>query len=496
MDFKEYRAHDATGLAQLVAKKEVQPAELLRLAIDRAREVAHLNAIVTPMFDEACDRAAKALTGPFAGVPFLLKDLMQEYAGVPCSMGNKALRQNGFTPLAHGEIVRRWLKAGVVPMGRTNTPEFGAKAITEPEAWGATHNPWKIGHVPGGSSGGSAAAVAAGIVPFAGANDGGGSIRIPAGCCGLFGLKPGRGRTPMGPDLGEALHGAVTNHVLTRSVRDSAAMLDVASGPEVASLFHVRPPDMPYAEAICLTPGPLRIAFSSTSPMGTRVDREAQLAVEKTARLLESLGHKVEEASPPIDGMMLAQDFLTMWFVNCALMVRQVKMQTGCDASGFELDTLAMAAFGEKLRAVEYAASYQRWLLYTRQLGEFLQDYDLFMTPTLAAPPARIGEIATPGWQRQALKLVLATHATRLLMDSGMVEKMARENLKWVPFTQLANLTGVPAMSVPLHWCDNDLPLGVQFVGNHNGETLLLQLAAQLEQAAPWFERVPDVTVA
>jgi amidase len=492
MRFEEYRACDATELARLVSKREVEPAELLRLAIDRTREVEHLNAVITPMFDEARDRAAKSLSGPFAGVPFLLKDLTQEYAGVPCAMGNKALKERKYTPQFHAEIVNRWLAAGVVVLGRTNTPEFGAKAITEPEAWGATRNPWNQDRIPGGSSGGSAAAVAAGIVPFAGANDGGGSIRIPAACCGLFGLKPGRGRTPMGPEFGETLHGAVTNHVLTRSVRDSAAMLDAAHGPETASLFHIKPPEQSYAEGMKRSPGKLRIAFSFVSPFG-KVDTEARLAVETTVGLLTSLGHEVEEATPDIDSMMMAQDFLSLWFVNAALMVEQVRSITGCDNSGFELDTLGLAALGRSLRADEYVASYQRCLHYTRQLGSFFENHDLFLTPTLAAPPARIGEIATPAWQRQALKIVLGLHASRLLLETGMVEKMAHENLKWVPFTQLANLTGVPAMSVPLHWCKNGLPLGVQFVGPHSSETRLLQLAAQLEEISPWFDRVPDV---
>lgn len=490
MNFEEYRACDATALAELVRNKAVTAAELLEIALQRAEAVKHLNTIVMPMTDIARQRATDELSGAFAGVPFLLKDLMQEYAGVPHSMGNKALKKAGFKADEHGEIVKRWLAAGLVPFGRTNTPEFGTKAITEPEAWGATRNPWHTDHIPGGSSGGSAAAVAAGIVPLAGANDGGGSIRIPAACCGLFGLKPGRGRTPMGPLTGEQMHGAVTNHVVTRSVRDSAAMLDAVSGPEVASLFHIAPPETAFLDAIKRPPRPLKIAVSTESAFGA-VDAEAKQAVVTAVKLLLDAGHEVIEATPAIDVKQLARDFLMMWFVNCTLMVKEVKRLTGCGSEGFELDTLAIAALGRCYRAEDYAAAYQRWLLYTRQLGEFFTQYDLLLTPTLAAPPAKIGEIATPGWQKQALKVVLATHTSRLLLESGIVDKMANENLKWVPFTQLANLTGVPAMSVPLHWCKNGLPLGVQFVGPHSSEALLLQLAAQLEQAAPWFNRVP-----
>lgn len=492
MKFDEYRACDATELARLVAAKDVTATELLETALERAAQVKSLNSIIMPMESLARKRAKSKLSGPFAGVPFLLKDLMQEYAGVPYSMGNKALKQSGSTPKANAEIVNRWLAAGLVPFGRTNTPEFGAKAITEPEAWGVTRNPWNLEYIPGGSSGGSAAAVAAGVVPLAGANDGGGSIRIPAACCGLFGLKPGRGRTPMGPELGEELHGAVTNHVLTRSVRDSAAMLDAVCGPETASLFHIAPPKKSYLDAIKQPPKKLRVGVCLESAFGD-ISADARKAVDKTIRLLVNLGHEVDVAKPDIDAMQLAKDFLTMWFVKCHLSVQEVRKQTGCGWDGFELDTRALAAFGGAITAVEYAQCYHRWLTYSRKLGQFFESYDLLLTPTLASPPAKIGEIATPEWQRQILKVALHLPLSRLLLDSGVVEKMAHENLKWVPFTQLANLTGVPAMSVPLHWCDNGLPLGTQFVGPHGSEGTLLQLAAQFEGVAPWFNQQPSL---
>ncbi len=490
MNFDEYRLQDGLGLAALVAKGEVSAAELLELAIARAEAVnPQLNAIVTSMHDLARERAAQALSGPFAGVPFLTKDLYQEYAGVATSYGSRSLQQAKHTAAAHAEITRRWLAAGTVIFGRTNTPEFGAKGITEPLAWGATRNPWNPDHVPGGSSGGSAAAVAAGIVPMAGANDGGGSIRIPAGHCGLFGLKPGRGRTPWGPDFNELLQGAAINHVLSRSVRDSAAMLDATQGPETGSFYVIQPPERPYLDEVGADPGRLKIAFSTRSPVGTAVDPEAVSAVHQTARLLEELGHQVEEGEPAVDGLQLARDFIMMWFGNVATTVDAIKRQTGCGNEGFEVDTLIMAEFGRTARANEYVESMLRWNDYSRQLSEFHQRYDLWLSPTMARPPARIGQIATPAWQQQVAQVLMNLRLSRLMLKSGIVEQMIQENLQWVPYTQLGNLTGTPGMSVPLHWTQDGLPLGVQFLAPPNGEAMLLRLAAQLEQARPWADK-------
>jgi amidase len=492
--FTEYGSYDALGLAELVRTRKASATELLEAALARAAAVnGRLNAIIIPMEDIARARAGEALSGPFAGVPFLVKDLFQDYAGVPAAYGCKALKAAKFVAPVHSEIVARWLKAGVVVFGRTNTPEFGAKGITEPEAWGATRNPWNLEHVPGGSSGGSAAAVAAGIVPMAGGNDGGGSIRLPAGHCGLFGLKPGRGRTPWGPPYSEVMHGAAVNHVLTRSVRDSAAMLDATHGPESGSLFHVAPPERPYLEEVTREPGRLRIAFTAKSPIGTDVDPEAVIAVTESARLLESLGHHVEEAAPAIDGMQLAQDFITMWFAGCAATVDAIRQMTGCGNEGFELDTLAMAAFGRASRASDYVAGYLRWSEYARQLSEFHARYDVFMTPTMALPPARVGQIATPGWQQAAMKVLMALGLSGLVLKTNIVEDMVTTNLKWVPFTQLGNLTGIPAMSVPLHWTAGGLPLGTHFMAPPGGEGLLFRLAGQLERAKPWADRRPPL---
>jgi amidase len=518
MNFDEYRKLDGLALARLVAKKEVTAAELLEVAIARAEAVnPKLNAIIIPMHDIARQRAQENLGGPFAGVPFLVKDLFQEYAGVRTAYGCKALKAANYTAEQHSEMTARWLKAGTVIFGRTNTPEFGAKGITEPDAWGPTRNAWNLNHTPGGSSGGSATAVAAGIVPMAGANDGGGSIRIPASACGLFGIKPGRGRTPWGPRFGELMHGAAMNHIVSRSVRDSAAMLDATHGPEVGSLYRIEPPERPYLEEVGRDPGRLRIGFTTRSPIDMPVHPEAVRAVEETAKLLESLGHHVEGAEPPLNGMQLSKDFIMMWFANCAATVDEIKRLTGCGDSGFENDTLAMVAFGHASRASEYVEGYLRWNDYSRQLGEFHQKYDLLLTPTWAMPPARVGEIVTPKWQQVAMKILMALGLTRVVLMSGMIEEMVRENLKWVPFTQIGNLTGVPAMSVPLYWTTGSaptvegnghhpgrganglapavagLPMGVHFVAPHGGEGLLFRLAGQLEQARPWFHRVPEL---
>jgi amidase len=492
--FKEYEKYDALGLAELVAKKQVTASELLEAALARADAVnPRLNAIVIPMQEVALARARESLSGPFAGVPFLTKDLFQEYAGVRTAYGCKALKAANYTATEHAEIVKRWLKAGVVIFGRTNTPEFGAKGITEPDAWPPARNPWNLAHTPGGSSGGSAAAVASGIVPMAGGNDGGGSIRLPCGHCGLFGLKPGRGRTPWGPAYGEVMHGAAMNHVLTRSVRDSAAMLDATHGPEVGSLYKIAPPERPYLEEVGRDPGKLRIGFATRSPLGTEVHPEAVKAVDEAVRLLTSLGHHVEPAEPKIDGLQLAKDFIVMWFATCAATVDMIKKQTGCGDDGFELDTLAMVAFGHATRASEYVEGYLRWNDYARQLGEFHQQYDLLLTPTMAMPPARVGEIVTPKIDQILLKIVLFLGLERVVLKSPVIEKMVRENMKWVPYTMLGNLTGVPAMSVPLHWTAEGLPLGAHFVAPHGGEGMLFRLAGQLEKAKPWFDKRPPL---
>jgi amidase len=490
VEHAEYRRHDALGLAGLVRTGEVSPAELLDAALARAAVVDPVvHFLARPMVEQARARVTETLTGPFAGVPFLIKDLGQHYAGLPTGSGCRALASHPAPE--HAEVVRRWLDAGLVIAGKTTTPEFGAKGVTEPEGAEPTRNPWDLAHTPGGSSGGSAAAVAAGVVPVAGASDGGGSIRIPAACCGLFGLKPGRGLVPAGPDALELLHGAATEGVVSRSVRDSAAMLDVLAAPQPDGPYLVARPEASYRELAGRDPGRLRIGVSTASPLGTPVDPEAVAAVDTAVALLTELGHDVEPAVTGVDEWALAKDFLTMWFVMCAALVDAVRERTGARADAFEVDTRLMAAVGAATRGPEYLTAHERWNSHTRRLAAFHSRYDLLLTPTLARPPMRIGESATPPLLRTAGQALLAVRGGGWLAGSGLMDQMIEKNLGPVPFTQLANITGRPAMSVPLHRTGAGLPLGVQFVGPPASEGRLFALATQLEAAKPWFDDEP-----
>jgi amidase len=489
---EDYLRHDALGLAGLLASGEVHASELLEAAIARAEAVnPRINALVIPMFEQARSRVREPLSGPFAGVPFLIKDIIQDYAGVPATSGSRALRD--WKPPSHAAYTQRCLDAGLVIFGKTATPELALKGITESQAWGLTRNPWNLDHTPGGSSGGAAAAVAAGIVPMAGANDGGGSIRIPAACCGLFGLRPSRGRVPLGPRMGEAWEGASSDLVVSRSVRDSAAMLDALQGADLGAPFEIRPPERPYLEETRHQPGRLRIAFTTRSPIGTPVHPECARAVRETAQLLERLGHHVEEAEPEIDGPALARAYITMYMGNVAASVAEIIDETGARDRDFETDTRTFALLGRALPAGEYVRIRRQWNDFARALGRFFQRHDLYLTPTLATPPVRIGELELPAWQRAAQKLVLGLRAGGLLLKSGIVDQLAQDSLSKVPFTQLSNLTGTPSMSVPLHWTPEGLPLGSHFIAPFGEEARLLRLAAQLEQAQPWALRRPTL---
>ncbi len=486
----DYGTYDALGLAALIAKGEISAREVLdsALAAIAAGEKKY-NAMVEILTERARAQAAGPLAGPFAGVPFLLKDLQQELEGVRQTAGAVALRDNRSTHTAY--VTARWLEAGLVIAGTTATPELGLKAVTETAAHGATRNPWDVSRTPGGSSGGAAAAVAAGYVPAAGASDGGGSIRIPASYAGLFGLKPSRGRVPNGPLHGELWDGAVTNGVLTRSVRDSAALLDTIAGPEPGGPFTIAAPARPYAQEVGAPPGRLRIGFSIASPVGGVVEAEPVAAVNAAARLLESLGHSVEPAAPAIDGMAVFRAFMTAYYGHTAANLAEVQRLSGAKAASFDTDTRLLALLGRALPAAEFVKMRLSWNGFARALASFHERYDLYMTPVTACAPPRIGELATSPAERRLGALLIALNAGGLLLKSGTTERLALPQYARTPFTQLANLTFVPAMSVPLHQGADGLPYGVHFSAPFGREDVLFRLAGQLEQAAPWAGRRP-----
>jgi amidase len=488
--FKEYDRYDATGLAKLVADKQVTPAELLEAAwakIDAGEP--RLNAISQKFRARAEAQCAAPLTGPFAGVPFLLKDLEMDYTGERLTMGSLATKD--FTATHNAEVTNRYLAAGLVLAGSTTTPELGLKATTETALHGATRNPWNTGHTPGGSSGGAGAAVAARYVPMAGAADGGGSIRIPAAYNGLFGLKPSRGRVPSGPDAAELWDGCVVTLCVSRSVRDSAALLDAMAGPAVGDPFIIAPPERPYAAEIGAEAGKLRIGFSTASPIGGRIDPDHKTAVLEAAGLLESLGHHVEEAAPAINGKDVARCYMGMYFGHVAAFVSRVSELSGAPEQNFETDTRAIALLGRALSAAAYVTMRNEWNGFARAVGAFHETFDIYLTPTTAMKPAKIGALVTPKSQERMAKLMIALRAGKLLLKSGIVDKLAFDSLERTPFTQLANMTFCPAMSVPLHWGADGLPVGVQFSTKFGAEGLLFRLAAQLEAAQPWAEKTP-----
>jgi amidase len=493
---QEYVDNDATGLAEQIASGTTNAGEVLDIALDQYHRLnPKLNAVCQPMFEIARDRANQPLNGPLAGVPILIKDAIQDYAGLPTGNGSKVFSRIPAT--RHSHIVQRLLNAGAVIIGKTNTPELALKGVTDPQAFGHTRNPWDVTRTPGGSSGGSAAAVAAGMVPLAGANDGGGSIRIPAACCGLFGLRPSRGRVSVGPAHGEIWEGASSDLVVCRSVRDAALSMDILAGPNQGDPFVTTSPETSFRELAERDPGVLRIGYSTRSPVDTPVHPEAVRAVENAVQTLRSLGHEVVEAEPDYDGQALARCYLNMYFGQVAATLDQAR-ETGARDDEFELLTRTLAAFGRGLTSASYINSHRQWNQFSQALGTFYQQHDLYLTPAIAHPPIRHEQAELPPGQARALRWLTASGLLPMLARWGvmdnMVEDMARKNLTYVPFTQLANLTGTPAMSVPLHWTDEGLPLGVQFCGPSASEPLLLQLASQLEQAQPWAHKRPEMS--
>ena len=495
MDFTDYRRHDATSLAAEVAAGRVTAERLLDLALARLAELQpHLNPVCRLMQGEARAQLAQGIGhGLLAGVPFLIKDATQDYRGLPTSFGSRALAS---LPPAreHSHVVRRLLDAGLVVFGKTNTPELALKGVTDPLAFGRSSNPWDVSRTPGGSSGGAAAAVAAGVVPMAAGNDGGGSIRIPAACCGLVGLKPSRGRVSVGPGQGEVWFGASSEGVLSRSVRDTALALDLLSGPEPGDPFALPTPASTFISQMRAPLCRLRIAWCADSPIGEPVHDEARLAVERTVSLLKGLGHIVEPAHPDIDGSALANSYLHIYFGQVPAALSRA-VAAGARESDFEPLTRVIAALGRATSAERLTLELQRWNGYARALGALHSRHDLYLTPTLASPPVLHGTGDPPPLQIAALGVLRASGLLSLLKRAGLldgvVRQMATDSLRHVPFTQLANLTGTPAISLPLHWTADGLPLGVQFIAPPGDDGLLVQLAAELETAQPWFDRLP-----
>lgn len=493
--FSEYEKYDGLGLAQLVQKKEVSPLELCEEAIIRIDRInPKINAVIYRM-DNLARTAAKGPipTGPFSGVPFLCKDLVSAIAGVPMKKGSKSCRN--YVPTQDSEMARRHKAAGLIVLGKTNTPEFGLMGITEPELHGPTRNPWNIDHTPGGSSGGSAAAVAAGFVPMASGGDGGGSIRIPSSCCALFGLKVTRGRNPLGPEAGEIWQGAEVEGALTRSVRDCAAMLDATNGADPGAPYILPKPARPYLTDVGQDPGPLKIAFTVESPFKTKIHPECAEAVQNAAKLLSSLGHIVEEAQPGIDGEALGKSYIMMYFGEVAADIEELKSVVGRPLNHHDTEeaTWALNLLGKTFSAGDFVLAMRQWNVFSRQMAKFHETYDLYLTPTIATLPPRIGELQQKPVEQLFLKIINSMNMGKLLKATGIADMMATKGLSKMPFTQLANLTGQPAMSVPLHWSKDGLPCGVQFIGRFVEESLLFQLAGQLERAQPWFHKRPNL---
>ncbi|MCY4574054.1 MAG: amidase family protein [Gemmatimonadetes bacterium] len=495
MTHDEYVSQDGTALAGLLRSGEVTALELIDVAIKRLELVNPLvNAVVYRMDDEA--RAAvvgSPPTGVFAGVPFVAKDLQSNYAGHPTSRGSR-LAANHLQD-TDTELVRRLRATGVSVLGKSNSPEFGLLPYTEPELWGPCRNPWSPDRTPGGSSGGSAASVAAGIVPIAGGGDGAGAIRIPASCCGLFGLKPSRGRVPPGPVRGEPWQGAVVEHVLTRSVRDSAAMLDATHGPEPGAPCRIAPPARPFSREPGEDPGRLRIAWTTEPMLGSAVHADCADAVVEAVTLLEGLGHEVAERSPRVDGPSFARAYLCMMAGEVGADLEEWRRALGRKPRRGELEPLtwALGLVSGAISARELTDSLRTLETCGWAVGRFFTDWDILVTPTLAEPPPRLGALPPSRMERLQLRLLGMIGSGRLVKLAGLIDRMAEGAFDFTPWTPVFNFSGQPAMSVPLYWNAEGLPVGVHFAARVGDEATLLRLAGQLERARPWFKRLPHV---
>ena len=464
MNFEDYRRHDAVGLAELVARREVSASELLDAAAGRMAEVnPRINAVTLDLTE--CARGEPAAPGAFSGVPFLLKDLGATLEGTVTSMGSRLFADN--VAAADSALTVAYKGAGLSIFGKTNTPEFGLWPFTESEFLGVCRNPWDLSRTPGGSSGGAAAAVAAGIVPAAHASDGGGSIRTPAACCGLFGMKPSRGRVSFAP-VGEGWGGASVQHAVTRSVRDSAALLDVACRPQPGDPYFLSPPERPFLEEASRAPGRLRIGFTTAAMQAHALDPECEAAVRDTARLCEQLGHHVEEVAIPGDvaAMQMAAGAVISASIAASLDAEADRRGRAIEPGEIEGLTMATYRRGATVTAAAYVQGLQVLHAYARAEAALFESYDVLLLSTLGSPAIPIG------W---------------VLEDTSLIGERL---FAFMPNTQAFNNTGQPAMTVPLAWSRSGLPIGMQFVARMGAEGVLFRLAGQLEQARPWFDRV------
>ena len=464
---------DAMGQAALVQRGEMTALELVDAAIARIEALdPALNALASTDFERARAVAREPLPpGPLAGVPFLLKDLGATLAGMPQTKGSRAFQHN--VSVADTELARRHRAAGLIVLGKTSSPEFGNHSTTEPALFGPTRNPWDLGRTAGGSSGGSAAAVASGMVPAAHGNDGAGSIRIPASCCGLFGLKPTRGRNSWAP-FGDAMGGLAVEHALTRSVRDSAAILDATSGRVPGDPYAATPPVRPFLAEVGADPGRLRIAWSATPPIATVVHPDCARAARETAELLAELGHDVEEAAPEFDGETLIEPFARIWAIANLESYRAAVRHLGREPALDELEvtTWELIEYARRFDAVDLLEAMEDLAQASRAIGPFFERYSAWVTPTLAQPPKPLGV---------------------LNVSQGGAVEWWRFDCEFNPWNPIANMTGQPAMSVPLGWSPDGLPLGSLVFGRYGDEATLFQLAGQLEAARPWAGHRPPV---
>ncbi len=493
--FSDYSQYDALGLAELVQSGAVSAQDLLETAIQQVEKYnPELNAVIYPMYDLALASIEKGLpSGAFTGVPFLLKDLVSTYAGVPTGSGNRLLKD---IPMpVDSELVKRFKQSGVVIFGKTNTPEFGLNPYTEPETYGATFNPWDVTRTPGGSSGGSAAAVAAQMVPMASGGDGGGSIRIPSACCGLFGLKPTRGRIPTGPHIAENWEGFATEHVLTRSVRDSAAMLDATVGHDAGEWYQTQLPSTSYLALLDEKPDKLRVAYAQQPLLRPGLHPDCKAGLAHTLDLLKSLGHDVIEINIPIDIERFSMAFVTVLLGQTWADIEQTAALANKkpSAKDFEPVTYGLGLLGKQVSAADYVLAVRYLQDTARRVQAILAEYDVFLSTTLAAPPAKIGALKPSALELVGVKALAALNLGRPATWLGLVKSISDKVFEFIPDTPMFNATGQPAMSVPLYWNADGLPIGMQFAARFGDEATLFKLARQLEIAAPWFDKTPPM---